>query len=143
MPAHDDVVGNHHAIANIAIMRDMHHRHQQAVRTDFGNAGASDSAAMDRTMFAYLRARADAGLGLLAIILEILRRQTNCAKGEQFGPGANARLTIHGDVGDQFSAILQHHLMADSAKRTNFHARADHGTLSDNGGGVDHLMHRL
>jgi len=77
MAAHHRIVGNDNMVAQPAIMRDVHDRHQHAVGADAGNAGAGRGAAVDRAMLTYQRAGADFAARRFAFVFEILWRQTN------------------------------------------------------------------
>ena len=86
MPAHHHVVGNNHPVADGAIMRHVHHRHQQAVRPHPGDAGAGDGAAVDGDVLAHHGAVAEFGAGRLAGVFQVLRRHADGAERIQLAP---------------------------------------------------------
>jgi hypothetical protein len=137
MAAHDRIVGNDHMIAELAVMRDMHHRHQQTVRADTRGAKAGDGAAMDRAMLADLRARADLAARRLALVFEVLRRQTHRAEREQHRVRPDARVAVHHDMRDEFGAILDHRIGSDRAERADADVRADLRLVRHDRGRVD------
>src|SRR5580692_55935 len=83
MPTHHRVVGDDDMVAQLAIMRDMRHRHDQAVGTNARGANAGRGAAMDGTVLADLRPRADLATRRLAVVFQVLRFQPNGAEGKQ------------------------------------------------------------
>ena len=102
-------------------MRDMHHRHQHAIVAHFGQASAGGGATMDGDVFAHQGASTDFGAGRLAFVFQVLRRQPDRAEWKQRRARPDHRVPIDHDVGDQFGAVLDHHIRPNSAKRADFH----------------------
>ena len=131
--AHDNVVRDHHAIAHVAIVRDVYDGHQQAVRADAGDPAAGDGAAVDGAVLAHLGPRADHALRRLAPVLEVLRRQADGAERVQHRFGADAGAPCHDDVRNQLGAGLDHHVRANMAPRPDLGTGHLGARLDDSG----------
>jgi hypothetical protein len=134
MAAHDNVVGDDDVAAELAVMRNVRHRHQQTIRSDPCDATAGHCAAMDGAVLAHLRAWADLAACRLTPVFQILRWQPDAAKGVENRASTDPRVPVDDDMRDQPRAILDHHISADRAEWTDFDIGAEIGTLSDNGG---------
>ena len=137
MAAHDGVVGDDDAVAEQAIMRDVDDGHQHTVVPHLGQAAASGGAAMDGDVFAHQGAGADFGAGGFTLVFQVLRGEAHGAEREQRGARADVGVAIDDNVGDEFGAILDHHIRADGAERADFHPGPELRPGGDDGERVD------
>ncbi len=137
MAAHHDIVGDDHVIAHGAVMRDMGHRHQQAVGAHPGDPLAGHRAAMDRAVLAHLGARADLAARRLAGIFQVLRREADGAERIQHHVRADPRVPVHDHMRHQLDAVIDRHVRADRAEGPDPDPHTQLGAACDHGGGMD------
>jgi hypothetical protein len=125
MAAHQNIVGHHHVAADLAIMRHVDTRHQQAILAHDGVARSRHGAAMDRDVLAHLAARAQRAARRLTFVFEVLRRHADCAERIQHRVRTDHGMPVHDHMADQVGAILDRDIGAHLAPRPDGHAFAD------------------
>ena len=121
-------------------MRNMRHRHDHAICANARDSITTHTAAMNGSVFADLRTRADLTARWFILVFQILWRHADGGEGKHLHTRTKARMPIHHHMRNQFNAIFQHHIRADDAARTNLAARANF-CGSRNGGGRVNFSH--
>src|ERR1019366_2704037 len=111
--------------------------HQQVAAADGGEQSATLGSAMDGDEFADAVAVADAGLGALALVLQVLRRHAGGAVGEEEVILAHPGGAFEVVIGHQPCARADVHFGADDAIGADIGAGVDFRLGVDNGGGVN------
>src|SRR5690242_1821140 len=139
VPGQCRIVGEHHAVADLAVVRDVHVGQQPVVVTDAGDTATLAGAAVDRDELADQVAIADHQFGALAGKLLVLRGTTD--RGELADPvvAADPGGTLDYHVRADHGALADLHVRTDHAVGANGDVRADDRARIDLRGGVDHL----
>src|ERR1035437_7094878 len=120
-----DAVGHDDAIADARVVGDVDVGHEQVVAANGGDQSPALGSAMDGDEFADAVAVADAGLGALALVLEVLRGHAGGAVREEE--------VILADPGGAFEVVIGHQACA----RADLHFGSDDAIGADIGAGVD------
>ncbi len=137
------VAGERHAvaqndvIADAAIVRHVGVGHQQVVAADAGDQAAARGAAVDGDELADAVAVADARLGALAFIFQILRGHADGAVREEDVVFADPGGAFQVDVGHQAGAGADLHFRADDAVGSDLGAFGDARLRVHDGGRMD------
>src|ERR1035437_4326322 len=120
-----DAVGHNDVIADQRVVGDVGVGHEQVVAADGGDQSPALCAAMDGDEFADAVAVANAGLGALALVLEVLRGHAGGAVGEEE--------VVLADRGGAFEVVIGHQARA----RADVDFRSDDAIGADIGAGFD------
>ena len=96
-----------------------------------------DRAAADGYIFADGVVVADHGLGRLAAILQILRRNADGAKGMKGIARADAGAAVQNNMGDEAAILAQHHFGSDRAKGTDRAGGGNYGSRRNDRAGMN------
>ena len=111
--------------ADVAVVGDVHVRHEEIAIADRRAAAATGGASMNRHELAKDVAPADVERGRLALVLQVLRRQADRGKGIELRAVADRRMAIdHGRRAD--AAVSPEHDVG-----TNHRVRPDDGAAAD------------
>src|SRR5206468_243344 len=132
-----DAVAENHVVADPDIVRHVGIGHQQIVAPDAGDQSPTLGSAMNGYEFADPVSIADASLGALALILQVLRRHSNRTVRE--------KNVVRADGGGPFEIVMRHQprtltdfdLRAHDTKRTDFGALRDTRQRVDDGGRIN------
>ena len=106
-------VGHDHTIAYDAVVRNMGLRHDQTVIADLGKHATPECASMNRDELANMVAAANASLGWLTLVFQILRGQTNGDERVNMGTVADSSFAIDDAVRVQTNTIAKFNLVSD------------------------------
>src|ERR1019366_6951941 len=120
-----DAVGHDHVVADAYVVGDVGVSHQQVVAADRGDQSPALGAAMNGDEFADAVAMADAGLGALALVFEVLRGHAGRAVREEE--------VILADPGGAFEIVICHQAGA----RADVYFRSNDAVGADLGAGID------
>ena len=137
VPAHHHVICNNYSVADPAVVRDVRHRHDQAVGADVGDASPGNRAAVDGDVLAHLRAGSDLDARGLAAVFQVLRRHAHGAERVHDGAFADMRVAVDHHVADQRHSVIEHRIGADMAPGADAHAGADRGAGRHDRGRMD------
>ena len=130
-------VGDHVAIADAAIVRDMAVHHQEIVIAHPGHHAAAGRARVEGNIFANGIALADDQFARLAAILEILGRRADGGEGKHHVAFAERGAALDRRVRMDFAALADSHARADHAVRTDLHLAVQLSAGIDDRGRVD------
>src|ERR1039457_1724726 len=116
---HDDVVADAHVVGDVGVC------HEQVVAADGGDQSPTLGSAMNGDELTDAVAVADAGLGALALVLEVLRGHAGGAVGEEE--------VVLADPGGAFDVVIGQQAGA----RADVHFRSDDAIGADIGAGID------
>src|SRR5438105_14391159 len=106
VPGHLDRVRDDDVVANDAIVRDVHVRHEKAARPDRRLSGRR-ATPIDRAVFPNDRSAPDFHPGFLALVLEVLRVVTDDRAIADFDAVADARISLEDGVPSE-RTVLAH-----------------------------------
>src|SRR2546421_1744765 len=138
MPRHLHTIGDDHIVADDAVMRDVHVRHEKTARSYRRLAGRG-AAAVDRAVFPDDRAVADLDPRLLALVFQVLRIVADDRAIPDLHALADACVPLEDGVGRDAAALAHGNVRADHAVRPHGHVGAKLGGRIDERRPVDHL----
>src|SRR5215472_1174502 len=124
-------------IAHVAVVRNVHIRHQQVVRPDRRDPAAARSPPADRHAFPDRVLIADHSLGRLAVVLQILRGHPDRAERIKRVPRPDPDSPVHHHVRNQPALFAQRYLRSNGAVRPDCARIRNHGSGRNDRAGMD------
>ena len=137
VPGEENVIREHDAVADRAVVGNVAPDHEQVVGADRSDSPALRSAGMDGDVLAEAVAVPDDQLRELTAELQVLRRSTDDGAGIEDVAFPDDRVTHDRDLRVEQAVRTEPHGALDDAVRTDAHALVELGAFVDHGGGMD------
>src|SRR6185437_3429901 len=135
--AEQRVVGEHHAVADFAVVADMTADHQHAAIADLRDAAVILGAGVDGDVLADVAFRANHESGRAAPVFDGLGRRAKRTEGLNDRAWPDCGVTGDTDMPDEAAAIAKRDIRADAAIGTNRAIAPDDGPICDPGRRID------
>src|SRR5579875_2106095 len=137
MPGERGRVGQDAPVPDGRVVPDVRIRHDQAVGPDPRDTAAARRSARDRHVLANAVAVADLQSGGLALVLQVLGRDTKTGEGPDLVLAPEGRVSVQHHVRHKLATLTQNHVRSDRAIRPNLTAVRNDRALCHDGCGVD------